>query len=44
MKKEISYRLKCRRKTKNQNIKGVALENKIGQRRCVVRDSRKSIL
>ena len=44
VKKEISYCLKCGRKTKNENIKGVALENKIGQQKltCVVCDSRKS--
>ena len=30
VKKKISYCLKCGRKTKNENIKGVALENKIG--------------
>ena len=33
VKKEISYCLKCGRKTKNENIKGVALENKIGQQK-----------
>ena len=44
MKKEISYCLKCGRKTKNRNIKRVALETKIGQQKstCIVCDSRKS--
>ena len=44
VKKEISYCLKCGRKTKNENIKGVALETKIGQQKskCTVCDSRKS--
>ena len=43
-KKRISYCLKCARKTKNENIEGVALENKMGQQRstCVVCDSKKS--
>ena len=43
VKKENSYCLKCGRKIKNGNIKGVALENKIGQQKstCVVSDSRK---
>ena len=31
VKKETSYCVGCRKKTKNKNIKGVALENKIGQ-------------
>ena len=44
VKKEISYCLKCGRKTKNENIKGVALETKIGQQKSkyTVCDSRKS--
>ena len=29
-KKEDSYCVGCRKKTKNKNIKGVAFENKIG--------------
>ena len=43
-KKEISYCLKCGRKTENENIKGVALETKIAQQKskCTVCDSRKS--
>ena len=38
VKKEDSYCVGCRKKTKNKNIKGVALENKIGQQKstCVV--------
>ena len=31
LKKEISYCVGCRKKAKNKNIKGVALEIKIGQ-------------
>ena len=44
VKKEISYCLKCGRKTKNENIKGVALKTKIGQQKskCIVCDSRES--
>ena len=44
LKKEISYCLKCWKKTKNKSIEGVALENKIGQQKstCVVCDFRKS--
>ena len=44
IKKETSYRVGCRKKIKNKNIKGVALENKIGQQKstCVVCDSKKS--
>ena len=43
VKKENSYCLKCGRKIKNENIKGVAMENKIRQQKstCVVSDSRK---
>ena len=43
VKKEISYSLKYGRKTKNENIKGVALETKIRQQKskCTVCDSRK---
>ena len=33
MKKEIIYCLKLGRKIKNENIKGVALETKIGQKK-----------
>ena len=32
VKKEDSYCVGCRKKTKNKNIKGVALENKIGNK------------
>ena len=37
IKKEDSYCVRCGRKTKIKNIKGVALENKIGQQKstCV---------
>ena len=45
VKKEDSYWVECRKtKTKNKNIKGVALENKIGQQNstCVDCDSKKS--
>ena len=43
MKKEIIYCLKLGRKIKNENIKGVALETKIGQQKatCIVCDSSK---
>ena len=43
-KKEDSYCVGCRKKTKNKNIKGVASENKIGQQKsmCVACDSKKS--
>ena len=43
VKKKISYCLKCWRKTKNEDIKGVTLKNKIGQQKSmsVVCDSRK---
>ena len=42
--KKINYCLKCGRKTDNKNIKGVVLENKIGQQKStnVVCDPRKS--
>ena len=44
VKKKISYCLKCGRKTKNKNIEGVTLQNKIGQQKstCVVCDFKKS--
>ena len=44
VKKETSYCVGCRKKTKNKNIKGVALENKIGKQKptCVDCDSKKS--
>ena len=45
VKKEIRYCLKCvGKKTKNENIIGIELENKIGQEKstCIVCDSRKS--
>ena len=44
VKKEHSYCVGCRKKTINKNIKGVALENKIGQEKstCVHCDSKKS--
>ena len=44
MKKEINYCLNCGRKTKNENIKGAALKNKLGQQKstCIVCDSGKS--
>ena len=44
IKKENSYCLVCKKKTDNKNIKGVALENKIGQQKsiCVDCDSKKS--
>ena len=43
VKKDISYCVKYK-KTKNENIKGVALENKIGQQKsmCVDCDPEKS--
>ena len=43
--KETSYCVACRKKTKNkQNIKGVALENKVGQQKstCVDCDFKKA--
>ena len=44
VKKEDSYCVGCRKKTKNKNIKGVALENKIGQQKStyIDCDSKKS--
>ena len=44
VKKKINYCLKCGRKTKNENIKGVTLKSEIGQQKstCVACDSRKS--
>ena len=44
VKKEDSYCVGCKKNTKNKNIKGVALENKIGQQKstCVDCDSKKS--
>ena len=35
VKKKISYGLKCEFKTKNENMKGVTLENKIGQQKSI---------
>ena len=35
LKKENSYCLVCKKKTDNKNIKGVALENKIGQQKSI---------
>ena len=35
VKKENSYCLACKKKTDNKNIKGVALENKIGQQKSI---------
>ena len=45
MKKNVTYCLKCGKKeTKNEEIKGVEMENKIGRQKstCVVCDSKKS--
>ena len=46
VKKEISYCLTCKKKTYNKNIKGVALENKIGQQKsiCASFKSKKTFL
>ena len=43
-KKEISYCLKCGKKTKNENINGIVLENKTGKQKSTsaVCHSRKS--
>ena len=43
-KKENTYRLVCRKKTDNKNMRAVALENKIGQQKstCADCDSKKS--
>ena len=35
VKKENGYSLACKKKTDNKNIKGVALENKIGQQKSI---------
>ena len=35
VKKENSWCLVCKKKTDNKNIKGVALENKIGQQKSI---------
>ena len=44
IKKETSYCVGFREKTKNKNIKGVALENKMGEQKstCVGCDSKNS--
>ena len=44
VKKEYSYCVGCRKKKKKKHVKGVALENKIGQQKstCIDCDSKKS--